>query len=137
MTGDNAMKIGLDIDGTIARNPQFFAELSDRTYAEGGTVVIITSRLDTGYTRIFTEGELRGWSIRYERLYMFEPYEDVEHLCPHENLDWYQKYLWQKVHHAVSEDLDVFYEDDHAIIDLFRDFVPEIEVIDAMEIPPA
>ena len=55
------MKIGLDIDGTISRNPEFFAELTRCTYAEGGAVVVITSRLDTGYTRIITEDELKGW----------------------------------------------------------------------------
>ena len=131
------MKIGLDIDGTISRNPEFFAELTRHTYAEGGAVVVITSRLDTGYARIITEGELKGWSIRYDTLYMFEPYEEVEHLCPHGNLDWYRKYVWQKIHHALSESLDIFYEDDAVIIDLFESYAPNIEVVNARQIAPS
>lgn len=125
------MKVGLDIDSTITANPAFYYELSQGVYDDGGAVVILTSRVDTGHTRLLTESELQGWSIRYDALYLFKPFEEVEHLCPHKDLDWYQRYLWQKVHHAVNEQLDIHYDDDDAVISLFKRYAPEIKIVDA------
>lgn len=128
------MRIGLDIDGTITANPDYFADLSQRIYAEGGSVVIITSRLDIGYTRLITSDELNRWSIRYDTLHLFRGFEETEGICPHLELDWYRQYLWLKVHHAINERLDAFYDDDDKVISLFKDYAQGIEIIDAKTI---
>ena len=127
------MRAGFDIDGTIFLHPGYFAELSRQIYIGGGSVVVISSRMDTEENRLFTERQLREWSIRYEKLFLFKPFEEVEYLCPHSELDWYQQYLWQKVHHAKNENLDVFYDDDDHIINLFMDYASEIKIYDVKE----
>ena len=128
------MKIGLDIDGTISAQPDYYADLSKRVSDAGGVVVIISSRIDTAETRQFTNSQLKDWSIRYKKLFLFKPFEEVEQLCPYPDLDWYQRYLWQKVHHAKNETLDAFYDDDDYIINLFMDYAPGIQIHDAKEV---
>ena len=39
-----AIKIGLDIDGTISENPDYFAAFGKACYAAGGDIHIVTSR---------------------------------------------------------------------------------------------
>ena len=128
------MKIGLDIDDTISANPQFFADLCRHTYGQGGSVIIISSRSEGEEVRAITTEQLKGWSIHYDRLYLFRPFEEVEHICPHAELDWYKKYLWQKVHHCINESVDFYYDDDDKVIDLFKLHAPEINIVDAKTI---
>jgi hypothetical protein len=125
------MRIGLDIDGTIASDPVFYSNLSRRTSDEGGTIIVISSRPEDRETRQFTENQLREWEIEYERLYLFQPLEEAEKLCPHKELDWQLQYLWQKVHHANKEELDVFYDDDEHVIGLFNMYASKTRIIDA------
>ena len=125
------MRVGLDIDGTITANPSYFSALTERVYAEGGSVIVITSRLDIGYNKMITIAELKELSIRHDILHLARPHEEVEDPCPYPDLDLYQQYLWQKVHHAINERLDVFYEDEDKVIELFKSYVPDIEIIDA------
>ena len=125
------MRIGLDIDGTITAYPEYFSELSQKIYDDGGSVIVITSRVDIGYNRMLTSDELKGLSIRYDYLHLFQPVDDINDLCPHKELDWYQQYLWQKVHHAINEKLDVYYEDEDRVLELFRGYAPELKVFDS------
>ena len=130
------MRIGLDIDGTIASNPAFYSSLSRQIYAKGGIVIIISSRPEDRHTRQTTESQLKEWGIEYERLYLFEPLEEAEKVCPHKEMEWHLKYLWQKVHHATNERLDVFYDDDEYVIDLFNRYASQTRIIDAKAIGP-
>lgn len=125
------VKIGLDIDDTISSNPAYYSELCKKTYLEGGRVIIISSRSDLEEVRSTTTKQLRDWSIYYDQLYLFRPFEEVEHLCPHNELDWYGKYLWQKVYHCINENIDRYYDDEDKVIELFKLYAPEIDIIDA------
>lgn len=121
--------IGLDIDDTITADSEYFVALSNLIYAQGGKVVIISSRMDIPEIRSETKIELASYGIRYDALYLFKSMDDMPE-CPHEELDWQDQYLWQKVAFARSTGVSVHYDDDDRVLDLFRKYVPEIEVVD-------
>ena len=122
--------ISLDIDDTITALPEYFSTLSCHAYTQGGKVAIISSRMDAPEIRSETEIELSSYAIRYDDLYLFKAVDDMPE-CPHEELDWQDQYLWQKVAFARSAGVSVHYDDDDRVLDLFRKYVPEIEVVDA------
>jgi hypothetical protein len=125
------LRIGLDIDGTISTHPEFFANLSQEVKCSNGWIAIITSRFDQGNNRVGTIRELEGWSIHYNQLHMFRPYDEILELCPFQELSWQERYLWQKVHYACIERLDTHYDDDEDVLKLFRKYLHHVDVIDA------
>ena len=60
------MVVGIDIDDTITRCPEFFAFLTRALVGAGHEVVIITFRED----RAEAEAVLKGWGIVYDKLVM-------------------------------------------------------------------
>jgi hypothetical protein len=118
-----------DIDDTISAYPEYFSRLSKDTYAQGGKVVIITSRLDIDNVRIDTEKELADYGIKYDELYMFQSFDDMPP-CPYKELDWYSQYLWQKVVFAKAAQVDEHYDDDDKVIALFSEYEISISIID-------
>ncbi len=65
------MVIGLDIDGTITRNPAFFSILSSALTKAGHTVFVITLRDD----RNRAIADLRKWGIVHQKLITSTPSE--------------------------------------------------------------
>jgi hypothetical protein len=61
------MVIGLDIDDTITRHPEFFAFLSAAAIATGHRVLILTMRVD----RAHAESDLRAMGIVWSELHTF------------------------------------------------------------------
>ena len=61
------MIVGMDIDDTISRHPDFFSLLSRALVASGHSVIIITVRQG----RADTERQLRDWGIAYDTLITF------------------------------------------------------------------
>ena len=116
--------LGLDIDGTIAAAPALFARLSQFVRDSGGRVVVITSRSLQAQKE--TVVELAGYGLDYSALHFLPSIDEGARLCPHRDLDWFQRYLWAKV--AIAEDCGVtdFVDDDPRVIDLFSRFAPQI-----------
>ena len=121
------MNVALDIDGTITRDPAFFALLSRAVRASGGKVIVVTSRADAPGVRETTRRELEDYGIEYDELVVI-PEGQNRIPCPHAGLDWYERYLWQKLQVCLDRDVDVAFEDDPKVIDLFRRFAPGIAV---------
>ena len=68
------MNLGLDIDGTIDENPEFFRLLSESW--PGGSVYIITHRVsDTKARR-----QLADWGIRFDEVHLSKSSEDKARL---------------------------------------------------------
>ena len=128
------MILSLDFDDTVSVYPRYFSQLSHDTCLNGGRVIINSSRSETRQSRSETILQLEDWGIRYDKLYLFKPLDDVEHLCPHLDLDWNQRYLWQKVHYCRLAGAHRHYDDDQDVIGLFRRYAPEITVIDVQGI---
>lgn len=122
------MNIALDIDGTITRRPKFFAVLSRAVRAAGGKVFIVTSRSDTAEVRALTRRELGAHGVAYDELVIIADSEQGRAACPHGGLDWYQKYLWQKVAACLDRDVAIVFEDDEKVAELFRRHAPQIDV---------
>ena len=69
------MVLGIDIDGTITRNPPFFAALARAFRMTGNRVVVITFRED----REGTVKDLAGWGVEYDVLVTSSLAEHLEH----------------------------------------------------------
>ncbi len=124
-------RIGFDVDDTISANPEFYKKLSQDMYEKGGSVTIISSRSENQEVRRGTIEQLRDWEIRYGNLYLFRPADEIAHICPYPELDWYQRYLWQKIYWCMYERVDKYYDDDEKVIQLFKSHATEIIIIDA------
>lgn len=121
--------VGLDIDGVITTSPAFFASLSRQWKQEGKRVHIVSSRSDRPEARQATMDELRAFGILYDYLYLLPSIEVAQRRCPFTNLDWYQKYLWQKVDYCMKHGVSLFYDDDAKVVELFDSLAPVIRVI--------
>jgi len=121
--------LGIDIDGVITASPDFFSSFSKKARREGRRVHIVSSRSDQSEARGATIKELHNFGIAYDHLHLLPSIEIAQQKCPHPNLDWYQKYLWQKVDYCLARGVCLFYDDDAKVIELFRLFAPGIQVI--------
>ena len=121
------MNLAFDIDDTITAKPELFAALSGAPRVK--KVLIVSSRGNSEESRRLTLAELESYGIRHHGLHLLEDGPEARNRCPHPDLDWYQRYLWQKVEICRREKIDVIFEDDEKVIDLFRRFAPKIRVM--------
>jgi hypothetical protein len=61
-------------------------------------------------------------------MYLFQPFDDMGPVCPHEDLDWQDQYLWQKVAYAKSAGVTEHHDDDDRVIAQFKLFAPKIRM---------
>ncbi|MEI8218618.1 MAG: HAD family hydrolase [Elusimicrobiota bacterium] len=123
------MMIGIDIDDTITALPEFFKELTVSFTAKGHKIHIITSRTDNAEVRKITRAELQELGIKFDFLYFLPSYSTAKELCPHLELDWFQKYLWQKADYCLKNDISIYFDDDIKVVELFQKYSPEITVL--------
>ncbi len=121
------MNIAFDIDDTITAKPRLFAAISIATAAN--RVIIVSSRSNTEECRRETLDELGRYGVHHQGLYLLDDGPEIRERCPHSDLDWYQKYLWQKVEICVREEVDVVFEDDVKVIELFKRYAPGILIL--------
>ena len=122
------MNIALDIDDTITKSPSFFSLLSRSVRREGCRIYIITSRSNVDSVKEQTRQELLSYGVEFDELHVISN-KDTGHVsCPYEELDWYQKYLWQKVSFCLDKAVSIVFEDDQKVIDLFKKYAPNIQV---------
>ena len=121
---DASRCIGLDIDGTITSAPGQFAQLARSVLESGGRIVVITSRSIVALRETTTE--LARYGVAYSALHFLPSIEDGARLCPHHELDWFNRYLWCKV--AIADDCGVtdYVDDEQRVVDLFHRYSPQI-----------
>ena len=122
------MNICFDVDGTITEYPEFFSLLSRAVKGSGGKVYVVTSRTRTPETMEATRKELNELGIMYDHLFMLPDQAEADRICPFNNLDWYQRFIFQKTIYCKANHVDVFFDDENKVIDLFKRFLPEIQV---------
>lgn len=123
--------IGIDIDGTITEDPEFFSALT-RKFRLGGTVVhVVTAR--GAECRQDTEEELFELDIEYDYLYLLPPMEVAVARCPHEDIEWFLRHFWLKVEYAQQHQLTHFVDDNERVLQLFNLYAPEIKAIPVTE----
>ena len=125
------MRLGLDIDGTITLDPEFFASIAVHVKQSGGEVHVVTSRSEV--SREPTIDELRGYRIPFDAIYFLADMSHANDVCPHKSLDWFQRYLWQKVAYAIQHRLTNFVDDDPKVLPLFAIYAPDTIAMSAMD----
>lgn len=123
------LKVGFDIDGTITEEQDFFAKFSKIVKANGGKVFIVSSRTDNAFVLKETKQELKQLGIHFDEIYLLPDFESAKANCARLELDWYQKYIFQKINFCKEKNIQIFFEDEDKVIDLFRRYAPEIIVI--------
>ena len=118
------LRLALDIDGTITADPSFFAALAGEWTAAGREVHIVSSRSQE--VRRETVEELKGYKIPFAALHLTPPISAAQTLCPHQELDWYEQWLWLKVGYALSQGITHVVEDDPKVLALYARFAPAI-----------
>lgn len=126
--GKTKIKVCFDIDDTITADPEFFSFLSRSVKNEGGRVYVVTSRTSTPEVREETRKELAQYNIVYDDLYLLPDAQTAAKECPYAGFDWYQKYLYQKVTFCEFHKVDIYFDDDDKVIEIFRETAPQIQV---------
>jgi len=122
------MNLCLDIDGVITENPEFFSLLSRTVKGAGGTVRVVTSRTRTPETMEATRKELNELGIVYDHLFMLHDQEEADRICPFNDLDWYQRYVYQKLIYCKANGVTHYFDDEEKVVSLFKRFSPEVQV---------
>jgi len=119
--------LALAIDDTITVDPPAFAKLASSVLDAGGRVVIITARPEQ--SRSATRRELDDYGMRFNALHFLPSMDAGVKACPHTDLNWFDRYLWHKVKIAQQCRVTHFIDGDPRVIDLLKEFAPEIEAI--------
>jgi len=125
--------LGLDIDGVITAFPDHFASLSTQWRNGGGHVHIVSSRSNRADVLATTKAELDSYGIAYDSLYLLPSIETAQVNCQEKDLDWYQKYICQKVNYCIENQVGTFYDDDLKVVELFRKLCPHIKIFHVIE----
>jgi hypothetical protein len=121
------MRLALDIDGTITADPSFFARLVQDVIRAGGEVHVVSSR--SPEARRETLLELSQFGIRFSALHLIPALGTAQTLCPHSELDWFQRHLWLKVDYALAHAITHFVDDDPKVLALLARFAPSVTAI--------
>lgn len=125
------MRLGLDIDGTINADPVFFGSRASTVIKGGGEVHVVTSR--SPEARAETVTELRELGISYSTLHLLPHISAAQWLCPHRELDWYQRHMWLKVAYALEYRLQYFVDDDPKVLALFYRYARGIKALSFLD----
>ncbi|MFW6121141.1 MAG: hypothetical protein ACOC80_09630 [Petrotogales bacterium] len=106
------LKIGLDIHKTIDAKPQFFAKFSQRSRANGHTIVIITGSMKT--TEI--ENELAELGIEYDDFFSVSDFLLAKGKATHwssPNDPWFKAEDWNraKADYCRENQIDIHFDD--------------------------
>lgn len=123
------MNVGFDIDDTITAQPEFFRLLSHAIKKSGGGVYIVTSRTRTIETLKATRQELKELGIVYDHLFIIHDRSEADRICPVGGLDWYQRFVFQKLIYCRANKIDLYIDNEQIVIDLFKRYMPEIQVM--------
>ncbi len=77
-----------------------FGERASAVIKNSGEVHVVSSRSPEARVETVTEsGEL---GIRYSTLHLLPHMSAAQWLCPHRELDWYQRHMWLKAADATE-----------------------------------
>ena len=122
-----AHRIGLDIDGTITADPDFFAGVARKWLEAGQEVHIVSTR--SPEARAETLLELNQLGVGFTALYLLPHFSAAQSLCPHAELDWYRRHLWLKVNYALTNGDTHFVDDDPMVLGLFARFAARVTAL--------
>ena len=133
MAEEPATVIGIDIDGTITLDPDFYSAFTHDCRRSGISVHIVSARPPE--SRADTEAELRELEIGYDELHLLPPMEEAITLCPHSEIEWFHRHFWMKIDYSIRQGLSHFIDDNERVLQLFHAYAPEIIVFQASAYP--
>ncbi len=122
-----AHRIGLDIDGTVTADSDFFAGVARQWLKAGREVHIVSTR--SLEARAETLLELKQLGVGFTALYLLPHFSAAQTLCPHAELDWFRRHLWLKVDYARTHSVTHFVDDDPMVLGLFARFAPRVAAL--------
>jgi len=126
-------RVAFDMDDTVTANPEFFSFLSHTIKKAGGSVFIISSRTDIPEARKVTYEELKEFNIAFDDMILIPDMQIAAEMCPVKELNGYQKYIWQKIRYCEQWDVGLYFDDEEAVVELFRQYAPKIQVFKVMK----
>jgi hypothetical protein len=91
----------------------------------GGQVIVIAARSYDNY--FHTLDELAKYKLPYDSIFCLPDIEEAVKTCPHRGtLGYYPSYLWHKVQLAQQGGVTHYVDDEAAVHDLFRQFLPNV-----------
>jgi len=127
------MVIQIDIDGTINQAPAIFSAMTKALGGNGHRILVVSARVEDSESREFTTKQLREWRIDYEELILTPPFRQLIPSWFPPNLPLEQRAIFFKVMTARERRVDVAFEDDGLVIDLFRAYLPEMQVFQVLD----
>ena len=82
-------------------------------------------------SRAETEAELHELNIVFDVLHLLPSMEEAITLCPHSEIDLFDRHSWMKIDYAVRQGLSLFVDDNERVVRLFRSYAPHITIIEA------
>ena len=114
------MKVAIDIDGVIDRIPEFLSFLSNHLLSEGHEVIILTSRANEGDVISKSLLEVKNAGINFSGYYFLpDVSKRIGDMIP-QDLNWFEKQIWQKAEYCQNNDIDLFFEDDQKTAQIGR-----------------
>jgi hypothetical protein len=77
-----------------------------------------------------TISELSEMGIAYTALHLIAPVSAAQTLCPHAELDWFQRHLWLKIDYALTNGITHFVDDERKVLALLARYAPSVTAID-------
>ena len=130
-TEDATAVIGIDIDGTITLDPAFYSAFTRNCKRSNIVVHIVSARPPE--SRVETEAELQELDIVFDELHLLPSMEEAITLCPHSEIEWFDRHAWMKIDYAVRKELSHFVDDNERVLRLFRSYAPQVTLVAAEE----
>jgi hypothetical protein len=127
------MVIQIDIDGTIDRAPAFFQWITSSLKRDGHRVLIVTSRTHSPQNLRATANELAGLGIVYDSLILTPPPDSLNVRRIPRDMHPAHKLFINKLFAAEDNDVDAVFDDCGITADLFRRYLPEVQVFRVLE----
>ena len=129
----SASVIGIDIDGTITLDPDFYSAFTRDCKRSGVIIHIVSARPPE--SRADTEAESCELEIVYDELHLLPSMEEAITLCPHSEIEWFHRHFWMKIDYSIRHGLSHFIDDNERVLQLFHVYAPEIIVFQASAYP--
>jgi hypothetical protein len=118
--------VGIDFDGTLALNPEFFAGLMSKIREAGGKCLLITGRPESEKERV--QSVLDPAGIKFDEEHYFPSEYTLEQYFA-DSKNWDEKLGEWKVGVISKTGVDIMIDDTQIIIDLIEKELPDVLVL--------
>jgi hypothetical protein len=122
------LTVQIDVDHTANAAPEFFSWLTKALRRDGHRVLIVTDRETSRENDAATAAELREMGIEWDELILSPALRDLDSRRFPPGLPVAHRVFVNKLIVAEDHAVDVVFDDDGVVADLFRLHLPEVSV---------